>query len=320
MLNIKSLDKSLKLTYGRKHIVNFDLSSRILKESGLKSEYGSDLTIIDAYPGPGVFSSALNNYLNPKKHILIEPVPKFRKLYEKFENKSVATDSRDPFRWQTFLDIFKNKSLIEDPTKLNTNNLLYTCNLTNLQGEQLVNQYLNCVMNQNWIQKYGRIKMLLLLEKSTVLKLLAEKNEKARNRTSVQCQTFTDSKILYDNFDSQKDIWKYKVKSVPENNKLVLLQMNPVEPPVPMELLDSYEYVIKNLFILKTKPLSECISVLGPGANIDLASQLSPEILEKSPSELELNDFIHIADLFDKWPFKPDILHDFYEESAIIEQ
>lgn len=82
----------------------------------------------------------------------------------------------------------------------------------------------------------------------------------------------------------------------------------------PIEHIDFFEYVIRTLFILKSRPLKEAIGILGPGAQADLVPKLNETMLSKAPTEMKLEDFEEVTRVFAAWPFKPDILHDFYEE------
>lgn len=91
-----------------------------------------------------------------------------------------------------------------------------------------------------------------------------------------------------------------------------MLQIDPLEKPI--ENIDYFEYIIRTLFILKSRPLHEAIGILGPGAQGDLCPKLDPSLLKKSPTEMRLKDFEQVTRVFAAWPFKPDILHDFYEE------
>lgn len=96
---------------------------------------------------------------------------------------------------------------------------------------------------------------------------------------------------------------------------MVLIQIDPLETPVEgIENIDYFEYVIRTLFILKSRPLHEALGILGPGAQTDLASKLDAALLKKSPAEMKLEEFKEVTRVFGAWPFKPDILHDFYEE------
>lgn len=173
---------------------------------GLPDYYrGQPTTILDAYPGAGIWSAALYNTLKPHSHVMLEPVVGFQKyltplLKESAKDSDLAVQLRteDPFRWGTFTDlasegIFTPKSAPRD--KINPF-LLYTANLTSIQGEQLCVQYLNCIMNQNWLQKFGRVRLLLWVRHGTASKLLGRAGGKHRQRVSVQTEACSDAKLL----------------------------------------------------------------------------------------------------------------------------
>ena len=101
-------------------------------------------------------------------------------------------------------------------------------------------------------------------------------------------------------------------QSSAKSQQVVLLQIDPIEKPI--ENIDYFEYVIRTLFILKSRPLKEAIGILGPGAQFDLTPKLDPALLKKAPTEMKLEEFEEVTRVFAAWPFKPDILHDFYEE------
>lgn len=60
--------------------------------------------------------------------------------------------------------------------------------------------------------------------------------------------------------------------------------------------------------------MKECISLLGPGALEDLGPSLQ-HLYNKKPADMELADFFEVTKAFANWPFRPQILHDFYAES-----
>jgi transcription factor 1 len=288
----------------------------------LPSIYSSNVTIIDAYPGLGVWSAALHNTIRPANHILLEPHINYKSFLASLESpqNTWRVRSEDPFRWGTFRSLSENK--IYTPTKLSRreihNQLLFTANLSMIQGEQLCVQYLNCITNHSWLQAYGRVKLLLWVREPTAAKLMAVTGTKARHRVSVQCEATTKTTaIIGEKFmdtgsplicGSREDFHPAKT------DMPVLIEMDPLEHQV--EYIDSFEYVIKMLFILRTKSLSEALSTLGPGAVEDLAPQLQ-DMLQLKPQEMSLDQIQRIVKAFELWPFKPDFLHDFYEESAL---
>lgn len=173
---------------------------------GLPQYYkGQKTTIIDAYPGIGIWSAALHNTLQPEKHIMLEPVVGFQKYLRPFieeietpSETNVQLRSEDPFRWSTFTDLANNGIISPQLAPRDQINpfLIYTANLTSIQGEQLCVQYLNCIMNQNWLQRYGRVRLLLWVRHGTASKLLGQPGGKFRQRVSVQTESCSNTRLV----------------------------------------------------------------------------------------------------------------------------
>ena len=170
----------------------------------LAEYYKDNVTIIDAYPGNGIWSAALHNEIKPANHVLLEPLVTAQKFLNQYIDPSKNTLKmwpEDPFRWATYENIVTEKIItpISYPRTAINPHLLFTCNLSTIQGEQLCVQFLNCVMNRNWIQKYGRVRMLLWIRYSTLIKLLAPPGSKRRGRVSVQTEACSDTRLIIDN-------------------------------------------------------------------------------------------------------------------------
>lgn len=329
MLNLKTIQPSLKKAFGRRHAQNYELCMSALEKLGLPEFYrGHNTTIIDAYPGPAVWSTALHHAVQPANHVLLEPVASFQK-YLKQEigpdgDPTVQLRKEDPFRWSTFTDLAEAGvyTPVAHPREQGINpHLIYTANLTSVQGEQLAMQYLNCLMNRNWLQQYGRVRLLLWVRFATAAKMLAAAGTKQRHRASVQTEACSDTTLVIGTRQlevpghpplvvaSPKD---WFIESVNASAQVVLLQMDPVERAVPH--VDYFEYVIRTLFILRSRPLTEALGILGPGAQVDLAAKLPAPLLKKAPWDMNLQEVEAVVQAFADWPFKPDMLHDFYEE------
>lgn len=232
--------------------------------------------------------------------------------------------SSDPFRWRSFLELLDAKLYepIHYPREKGINpHILFTANLSSLQGEQLCTQYLNCITNQSWLQRYGRVRCLLWVKPSTALKLLFTVGDVNRSRVSVQAEASTDVKLL---LRSDRDELYERDSLITASNKTdyhpangdrpVLIQLDPFEKQP--ENLDSFEYVIKMLFVLRNKPLREAITVLGAGAYDDLTPNLPEDLLDTKPRDMTLDQLKLVTAEFESWPFKPDLLDDFYEEDV----
>lgn len=150
----------------------------MLRQSGLQDFYreSENLTIVDAYAGYGWFSTALYNTLRPKKLILMDPFmyakPALQKMVE-HDPKRVTHSTLDPYHWRSFYPIYEDV-----PKRYNnadrsevSRDFLFVANLAYSGGESLMYQYLLCVLHQNWLQRYGRVRMLVWMCSSGAEKL-----------------------------------------------------------------------------------------------------------------------------------------------------
>lgn len=304
----------------------------MINQLKLPSYYTDNVTIIDAYPGPGVWSAALHNTIKPKQYIAMEPNPTYRRFLDTLQQPSFQVVASDPFRWRSFTDLVSEN--IYSPIKHARSrgihpNLLVTANLSMRQGEQLCTQYINCITNQSWLESYGRVRLLLWVRSSTAIKLLLGVGHKNRSRISVQTESACKAKLIIGDKHqgTGNGLKDPSIKCSPVlvdradfyptgSDPPVLLQLDPLEHQP--DNLDSFEYVLRMLFILRSKPVQDAISTLGAGALQDIGPKIGDDILKLCPRDLTLNQLKVIVDAFDKWPFKPDLLHDFFEEDANI--
>lgn len=318
---------ALKRSYGRCNFVNYDKACQAL--SRFKDCYGPNAVVIDAYPGVGEWSRAVNDAFKPKSHTILEPFVSYRKFLVESGMTSkypFSLRTEDPFRWSTFTDLMAQGVIptprFADRTQIHPE-LLFTANLTNSQGEQLCVQYLNCISNQSWLQTFGRVRLLIWVRESTCRKIIARPGSKLRSRVSVQAESAAECKVLIGHVDSLREEAGYEddaiidIDDTPDlypkmrKDSVCLLQFDPLEHQV--ENIDSFEYVIRMMMIAKTKPVKETLSLLGPGAAEDLGPKVS-DLLQRTPGDLTLPEIMRITEAFELWPFKPEFLHDFYEE------
>ncbi len=184
-----------------------------------------------------------------------------------------------------------------------------------MQGEQLAMQWLACVVNQNWIQSFGNVKMLLWVNESTARKLMAPINDNQRTRCSYLIDAFTNSRRLTVHTDSSSaDTEPYDHDIITQINSkdllhakktkenIALLEIDPKQNNSDVQIMD---YVTKRIFVLVNSPLKDAFGTLGFGAKEYMSSKV-PDLLEKSPRNLTVEDFDRIFEAYRKWPFKPE--------------
>lgn len=277
-----------------------------------------------------MWSAAVHNVIEPAQHIMLEPYKQYHDYLAKVPTESDSTLQilrDDPYRWNSFSNLVESGmwSPQEQSRKQIHPEILYIANLTGQHGEQLCMQYMNCVMNQSWLQRYGRVRMLFWVLEDTALKLLAKPGDRARHRSTVQAEASANIQLVAAVSENSvlgshqqelpivelatSDFFPEKPVRRPAFNPC-LLQIDPKEHQP--AYIDSFEYVIKMLFILRKHPLSECLGSLGPGAKEDLSPHLK-SLLRKCPQDLTLHEFERVVAAFHNWPFKPRHLHAFFE-------
>lgn len=334
----KDVFTNVKYTYQFKNLKDVEYYYAIFDKMRLKETYSTpeNLKVVNLYPGSGVLPVALQDYLNPSKQYLMDKFPQNVKHFQKtlipalqkYSNKPVMElAQKDPFAWESYPELFHEGGIdIESQSRdhLHTN-FLITCNYTNRVGEQLCVQHMNCAGNKNWLQKYGRVRLLAVVNPVTAAKFLLILKFKVR--MGIQAEAYTDVKLVglsemalkqkfsshpcfTDEFLSENDHVMIPDSMVhPSNDKegIAILDFQPKNVPEDVDL-DYFDYITKTLLTVNM-PLEKCIDMLGFGA-LDYFSQ-QPEfnlILGKRTKELLAEEYFTLSKLFAFWPFKPTIL------------
>uniref|UniRef100_A0A060TD45 rRNA adenine N(6)-methyltransferase n=1 Tax=Blastobotrys adeninivorans TaxID=409370 RepID=A0A060TD45_BLAAD len=321
-LHPKPYKDIVKSVYGRKSVINYEKLCTEVTKHNKRWGYGDNTVIIDAYPGFGVFSAALQEAIRPKKHLMMEPHIQYHNYLQSLADPSVNTLEVlkwDPFRWTSFSELQDNHLYTPQMhTREEVHpDILFVANLTMPQGDQLLTQYLNCVQNGSWLQRYGRVRMLLWVKPVIGTKFMLREGMMGRSRLSVQAEACTDSQMLSTSAmykgPANHDAFEVTPAEVLPPTPSFVPQLLEVTPkPVMPDHLDSFDYVIRMLFILNTKPLRESLAILGPGALEQLGPQVE-DILETPPRDLPMEQIYRVVRVFHEWPFKPDVLFDFFE-------
>lgn len=328
-----------KYQYGYRHIVRPQPCQEIIDKLNLKKQYpnsNQSLDIIDVFSGYGLFSTMINYELKPRKHIIIEDTKenvqiweeRIRHLKEKTGNaEHFELYPHNGYNWSTFESLIKKDKLIEPKMKPRDklhDELLIIGNLTPLKfGESLLAQWIMCSVYQNWLQKYGRIKMVCFVPDTTAQKFLSGPRFPKRNKSAIKRELFTDSKLIGlveasgdhtipdgNDFDPNLLV-KNQPYVIPSRSILpigALLAVMEIDPKnLPQMDFDMMEYILQILMYKSTGKLSEALAQLAPGADVDLAPKLSQTILNKCPRDLLAEEILEVFKVFDNWAFKPSL-------------
>lgn len=324
--------------YGFKYLLNPKVHEQILDKIKLENTYKNthELKVLDLYPGPGQHAAIFYNRYQPKQYGLMESRADFSNyLKSKFEKTPLELFNKDPYEWTSYTDLIDDSKCFvpeKEPLDHINTKFLIMANLTNQTHEALLMQWFACIGNRNWLQRFGRIKMLLWVPTQAAAKLLATPGSLIRSKCSVVREAFTDTKLValsntkdqhmfnskfLEKCDpivfSNLDIWQSRDKGI------ALLEVDPNKHDID---LDTWDYVTKHLLILKKTPLLDSIDSLGHGAKEYFTGTITDkEIFKKCPGELTNEEFLYLTDLFNKWPFRPDIYMDFvdvYQENSFM--
>lgn len=328
--------------YGFKNIIAPKACQSIIDRLQLKKKYPHSegkLDIIDIFSGYGLFSTMINYELKPRNHLIIDGTKDNEKIWSSrisFLEKNTGNVenlryfNNDGHSWETYDHIFKEVKAIEPTFQPRTqihDELLIVANISsNKFGESLFAQWIMCCAYQNWLQKYGRVRMILLVREVTALKFLSGPNFSKRNRASLKRDMFTDMNLIAvsdiqldskgtagDSYDpnllvKDQPILLPSSSVVPSGGDLAVVEVIPKE--LPNIDVNAVEYLTQVFMYKSSNTVKDSLNILAPGAETDLGAKLPKEILEKTAKQLSKEDMDRIYDVYNNWAFKPS-----YEET-----
>lgn len=344
MNQVRSLNPALtkfikllpKLQHGNKHIVNKRACQDIIDRLSLHEKYPrpESLDIVDVFTGFGLFSTMINYELKPRNHVIIENgKANITEWTNRINHLKLETGNRENFvlyphngfNWSTYHNLIERDKLITpqpvDRTKVN-DELLIIGNLTSSSfGESLLAQWIMCSVYRNWLQKYGRVRMLCMIPDETAAKFLSGKCYHKRNKSAIKRELFTDTKLvavaLEGDSPSGPDGCRFDPNCLFQDqpyritNKSILplgASLSVIEI-VPKDLevfdVDLLEYLLQTLMYRATSVVGDSLAHISPGADDALSPLIPKDILQKSPRDLTTDDIMLMFKHLNQWPFKP---------------
>ena len=282
----------------------------------------SKVQVLELYPGTGLPSYIFHDIYKPKLQVLMESKPAYAKVIEQHLTllDNIKLHKEDPYMWESFVSLIDEKKIMQPEVQTRDHihdSFIVMGNLTDKRGEQLYMQYLQCIANKNWMQRFGLVRMLFWVPQTTAIKLLSPCGFKSRSRCSVITEAVTDTRLIATTPDNLASFGpgvldKYDPLILPEDKTdYALLEVLPLNHNMELEYWD---YCMQRLLVCKSTPLEDILEVLGHGASDFLKCRIDPELLKKKPMQLTNQEFTKIASLYALWPFKPSI-YDFYDPS-----
>lgn len=214
-----------------------------------------------------------------------------------------------------------------------------------VHGEQLFVQLIQSITARTWLFRFCRVTLCFLCAEVMAKRCMAQPGSANRNRISVITQSLAKPEILLDSshFDTEKffpsnsgigrrwlgrssnemSTMSINMPSGKSKTEQCLLRIEPLEEPlVSGNIADCYEYITRHLFVLRASKISDALSRMAPGANklLDVLREgTHPCLKESGPIDinpdtkvhyLTVQELIAITRIFERWPFKPEILFD----------
>ena len=226
-----------------------------------------------------------------------------------------------------------------------TSPILFFAQLPNtVHGEQLFAQIINAISSRFWLFKFGRVKLVFVCGETVSLRSLAtpqESRTRAKLGATVQCLSTPRLLLPAHDLEPYADHMYPPTPSVgprvpgtsvfiPNSNistglqkrKLTVLEIDPLpEPLIDQRDMDAFEFLTRNMFVLKSKTVLEGLKHVVPGAH-NVLRLVAPEhprmkdrpddvVLPTTPIvELTNRQWASLAEAFEKWPFRPEVFVD----------
>ena len=226
-----------------------------------------------------------------------------------------------------------------------TSPIIYFAQLPNtVHGEQLFAQIVHAISSRSWLFKFGRVKMVFVCGDTVSMRSLASPQDlRSRAKLGTVVQSLSKPRLLL----TGDDLEPYAAHMfpptpsvgprvpltsvlIPNTNissgllkrKLSVLEVEPLKDPlIAARDMESFDFLTRNMFVLKTKTVEEGLKHVMPGANnvLRLLSPTHPR-MKNRPEDVVLPDtpivqltnrqWAALAEAFEKWPFKPTIYMD----------
>lgn len=217
-------------------------------------------------------------------------------------------------------------------------------------GEQLFAQIITAIASRSWLFRHGRIQLGFVCGESLAKRSVAEAGDKvSRGKLGTTVQCLADIQVhryahdlaphTHHFFPPTMSVGPRVTVSgssiIPNSNPstgltrtgMVMMTVTPKAKPLikPTEI-EAFEFITRNLFILRTKPVAEALTHVAPGGQ-NVLKMTGREQVEKGlireeemirpdeiVSDLTNAQWACLARMFEKWPFRPRHL---FEEGRI---
>ncbi|KAI1492309.1 hypothetical protein F5X96DRAFT_627622 [Biscogniauxia mediterranea] len=201
--------KAPKAEKARVNIVSEELCDDIIKYIGPSLNRHQGCDIIDLYPGAGLWSKKLNDYLQPRSHILLEPDAEFYQpfLQPLLDRPGTTVIPKSGIVWKELYSILNPEHLpnqrIRDESEPQQRNdtLLVTANLVfhpkksyrtfDSIAPLILHQFVDSIRTSTLFQRYGLVRMLVWTrceEKSALLPKSSQRRRRGGLEAELACE------------------------------------------------------------------------------------------------------------------------------------
>ncbi|WFD06879.1 hypothetical protein MVES1_002234 [Malassezia vespertilionis] len=349
----------------RYFVARRETAQEIVSKIGLDDaeRRGRKVTVVEAYAGPGTITRELMQHPNVERVVALENVTTFLPWLEQLYHDPAMAAHKEKlhilpesgFAWDTYETLVNGGYLAHLENKVpnlgehappmhwdEPSPIVFVAQIPNtVHGEQLYAQLVHAISSGFWLFKYGRVKMVFVCGEAVAV----EHKNRAKLGTTVQCLSTPELLIPASDLQPYADYFYPPTPSIgprvpvtstfiPNSNissglskrNLCVLSVDPLKKKlVQSRDLDAFEFLTRNLFVLKTKQIAEALKHVVPGA-ANILKLVSPEhprmkdhpeqvILPDTPVvDLTNEQWAALAMVFEKWPFRPQNL---FEEGRL---
>ncbi|GAA5946009.1 hypothetical protein JCM10213_005447 [Rhodosporidiobolus nylandii] len=301
----------------RPTLVNEEAARELVRAWGVDKMH--DAVVVDTWAGPGGLTRAFLELPNVKKVIALEDAHRYGPMLDKLKEEHGDRFERvnnEPFLWESYTEAEKHFGDLvpKRPFDEVHPNLFLSAQLpNNTYGNLMFVQMLSAAAGEMWLYQYGRISMGFLGAESLWDKVNAAPGEPAHHKLSVLIPSLgTVSRVgTMSNFRPPSAFF-HKPRGDP--GMFAAVKVVPHAKPL-VQNYEALEYITRNMFVTKAVPWHKALTSVCPGA-----SNLIPKAMEagitdtkKTVSQLSLNEWVILADIFEDWAFRPATLFDAME-------
>ncbi|PFH61347.1 hypothetical protein XA68_17596 [Ophiocordyceps unilateralis] len=196
----------------RVNVVSEGLCDDIIKFLGPSIERHRHCDLIDINPGVGIWSQKLHDFLEPRKHVLMEPdVERYHPMLKDLIAKPrVRLLTKSGVVWKDLLDMIRTElpsqhEMDREAVPTRNDTLLVTANLSTFPKKAFRNfdsistmviyQFLSSIRHSSLFQRYGLVRMLLWLndeDKSRLIPRSVNRRRRSAFENEMSCEWFRE--------------------------------------------------------------------------------------------------------------------------------